>query len=368
MQGGIKRVWILGAGFSQPLGGPLLADLFKQSPMGSLEALYPSQAYPGLAETTFGTQILYNYGYREHHWANAEAFTAAVDLASRPGNERLKNSLDAACHAAYFHDGLRGRNIYFRERPPHVFTSLDRVVRRALALECSKFLLWAHRELLEPYRHWVESMAPGQDTVLTFNYDRVLETVAGDRLHIVLPAEAPAENRIPVFKLHGSVDWVLGEAVTVERIEPIEALNTDRKLAMGVPGEAKMTSNENEFSPLWKRAMEALQDAHEICVVGYSFPPSDAYSAHRILKGIRENTRSKIRIDIVLGGPGVGDGPGLRASRLLQSARGTRFVNDQPQAESNGYPKHFHVVHQPFFAQDFLPNYGFILDEERWPD
>ena len=39
-------VWILGAGFSKPLGGPLLVDLFAPNAIQEMEAQFPPETYP----------------------------------------------------------------------------------------------------------------------------------------------------------------------------------------------------------------------------------------------------------------------------------------------------------------------------------
>jgi hypothetical protein len=48
-----KRVWILGAGFSQPAGGPLLKDLFRLAPPSTWENAFPSDVFPDLADTLY---------------------------------------------------------------------------------------------------------------------------------------------------------------------------------------------------------------------------------------------------------------------------------------------------------------------------
>ena len=48
----LKRVWILGAGFSRPLGGPLIGDLLAYREQPLLRAALPKDAGPPHGETS----------------------------------------------------------------------------------------------------------------------------------------------------------------------------------------------------------------------------------------------------------------------------------------------------------------------------
>ena len=75
-----KRVWILGAGFSQPLGGPLLAHLFRLERHGSCHSAFPANEFPQLGDTLYNLQTCYHWGRTEAgHWEDAEQFLAYVD-------------------------------------------------------------------------------------------------------------------------------------------------------------------------------------------------------------------------------------------------------------------------------------------------
>src|SRR5260370_39802665 len=97
-------VWILGAGFSRPLGGPLLRDFFRPETLAKLRAYYEADRYPLLygAECRVA-HALYNYGIAfrngkvpadraidpnvrnfegEHIWEDAEEFIAFLETAA----------------------------------------------------------------------------------------------------------------------------------------------------------------------------------------------------------------------------------------------------------------------------------------------
>src|SRR5262245_27618184 len=81
----LRTVWILVAGFSRWLGGPLLRDRFRQEHFADLKARYPA-TYGDLAEHCWKTQVLFNHGKSvENQWFDAEQFIDFVD-STAPGS------------------------------------------------------------------------------------------------------------------------------------------------------------------------------------------------------------------------------------------------------------------------------------------
>src|SRR5690349_15185217 len=92
-----KRVWILGAGFSRALGGPLMNDLLSVAAWRQVLALYQTQIGREDADLVFW---LFHYGWRfqegspdpdisgagERRWQDAEQFLETLDRASA-GND-----------------------------------------------------------------------------------------------------------------------------------------------------------------------------------------------------------------------------------------------------------------------------------------
>lgn len=59
-------------------------------------------------------------------------------------------------------------------------------------------------ERWSPYRAWIKSLIPGVDTVITFNYDCVIEMAAAGcseerKLCMAMPGEKPPVDRIPIL-------------------------------------------------------------------------------------------------------------------------------------------------------------------------
>src|SRR5580765_2441231 len=78
----LRTAWVLGAGFSRSLGGPLLPDLLRQSHASDLEARYPRIEFGDLADACRRAQTVYNWGKRiDGLWLDAEEFLEFVDRA-----------------------------------------------------------------------------------------------------------------------------------------------------------------------------------------------------------------------------------------------------------------------------------------------
>ncbi len=87
-----RTVGVLGAGFSKPLGGPLLPDLFSSGSRDRLLAAYGSASkyehlFSGMASEV---RRLYaghgrNGALGNHHWDDAEQFLEALDSAAFHG-------------------------------------------------------------------------------------------------------------------------------------------------------------------------------------------------------------------------------------------------------------------------------------------
>jgi hypothetical protein len=196
------------------------------------------------------------------------------------------------------------------------------LARRALAIECSFFLRGADptTERWLPYLSWARAMN-GEDTIVSFNYDRVLELLkdkfAADTNHygVIVPsvarANAVSEARqlryAPVLKLHGSVDWVIRNGDIMADPNPDLALTCEsgNEIVLAVPGpdKAALRTRSTGISVLWDAAQQAVRQAGKIVFLGYRFPVTDAFARVYFLKAIRTAAKAATlnSIEIVLG-------------------------------------------------------------------
>src|SRR2546421_5443679 len=151
-----RNVWVLGAGFSRPLGGPLLRDLFLPEMWDRLSAYYPERDYPKLyiAECRVA-HALFNYGIAfqngpiakwpplndwirdargEHIWPDAEDFLAELDTAAEAPKSPAARRIEALTN-----------KLVGQPPPPGSFppSSIRDAAKRLVAAECSAFLLGA---------------------------------------------------------------------------------------------------------------------------------------------------------------------------------------------------------------------------------
>jgi hypothetical protein len=354
---GKKTVWVLGAGFSRSLGGPLLADLFGPVPEADDLAYFPRESCGDLARDLCVTRQVFKHGLNQKCWANAEEFLAKVDEAFDERG-RSWNILRRVVQESHSH---------LTQRPADYLEDIQRTVRRTLAAESMRFALDPNLEDERwlPYREWARTLEPGLDTIVTFNYDTALECISEreqGRMLTALPTtveEVATRGRVPIYHLHGCAEWVVeGLAVTHVCIE--EALGGGREIAIGVPGPNKAGFAETRARPLWHAAEDALANADNIAFVGYSFPRTDAMAHIRLLKAIRrdQSTEARRYAHLVLGRDIHSDDQG-RMVALIESCHGPRrrFVMHPGSTPTNAF-----VIRQhPLGAEDFLAHYSDIL-------
>ncbi len=367
-----KVVWVLGAGFSAGIGGPLLARLLSSESILDVALRFPSQHYPGLYGAVANTvRPLYWAGLsddslvpRTHHaderlWANAEEFLDYLDAAVESGEANpLRSRLDAL-------------SLHIHDRAGSVPEWRD-AARRIVAAECSAFLEGAATtgERWDPYRTWASSLLTKQDALVTFNYDLVLETLDLLPTHIepTLPrAPVGRSDDLMVLKLHGSVDWQAKEGTVTRSEDRHFALKPENasEIVIATPGPSKKSTVLKHLKPLWSLAARALQTADAIVFIGYRFPETDAYARHRILEAIRGNKgpdgkRHTLSIHIILGSSAESSRHANRLASMLRfactaSGRG-HATREKPSwninMSDNG--KFFAIEEHPLLAQDFF--------------
>ncbi len=146
-----RIVWVIGAGFSKPLGGPLLAGLFSRTSIGDLDTRYPN--FVALRdEHAKRVRWLYDYGsglavsYQkadedgraqgENLWTNAEDFVDYLDTAAEPTGKDERGNEIARPHF----DRLAKVFENYHSPPVPQFDDLRTAARRLIAAECCGFL------------------------------------------------------------------------------------------------------------------------------------------------------------------------------------------------------------------------------------
>jgi hypothetical protein len=349
-----RVVWILGAGFSKSLGGPLLPDLLSErsrvdavARFGKPLAEHAGRVYPIFRKHAAGPE-----GARNGlpvYWEHAEEFLDFVDTAANG-------------HAAR-------QALFGTEMASFGFSELRDSAKRVVAAECEITSLVdlsntaTMPEAWQPYLYWMQQVKR-TDSLITFNYDLVLETLgeaAGPKApgkETVFGVEGYTNDKVAaqIFKMHGSIDWSEREsngAPFVQNPDPRAQITSKAGPLIAMPGPSKKLHCTTSFDGIWQQATEALSRAAVVVFVGYRFPPSDSESRTRLLAALRRNSSDRgLRVHTVLG-PNTGERDTIRLRELLRQTLSERHVEVTNNRE---YPKrgHFQVIVHPLFAEDFF--------------
>ncbi len=369
-----RIVWILGAGFSKPLGAPLLDDLFLPATWDLYAIQYGESRFSKLrSKTAEAVHWLYNHGRRftlgrsiswnwtfdgEALWANAEEFLDYLDTAATaPTAAALKARIEQ----------LAGKFLTLQH--PGVSISIPAVdelaaaARRLLAAECSAFLsrIDLKSERCDPFVRWAQRVGP-KDTVITFNYDIFLDLLAmlpNCKFAVVDPATPELEPDLaPALKLHGSVDWGFSNGV-FKRTDNKEfsLICNDSAIGIASPGPKKLEAT-GSLKDLWDKAVQALQSADAVVFLGYRFPPTDSHARHTLLTALAENGKPYLALHTVLG-PDIGSPASARLRELLRYAMRLKGRIHVPPRDYTH--QEFSLVQHPLYTEDFLS-----LFERHW--
>lgn len=328
-------VWILGAGFSKPLGGPLLPELLSERSAAMLRARFPKlQDHLLEREGKEVRKLVRAHGWEgvppgQRAWSDAEEFIEFLDLAA----ERGEDSPQLRALREYAEDS--GIDL---ERAK----ALAAAAKRFVAAECCFFSsLDVEYEKWTPYIKWARELNEIQDTVVTFNYDLVVEVAAARSQRVVdraLSEDSFTSKGVGLLKLHGSVDWRM-KGDTIELAGTEHALTCpDSEIAIASPGPSKARVS-GALRGLWDEACESIELADAVVFVGFRFPPSDANAREALLGALNKNRQPALRVHTVLGPRRDADTDRLEA--LLAHAVRSR-------------PTRALVTVHPLFAEDFL--------------
>jgi hypothetical protein len=356
----VNHVYILGAGFSRPLGGPLFKEIFSPH----YDRIVPEIDFKVnrdgwiLARVTRDLPSVYEKLEKVTNKADAERFLELCDYSRLPQNSWFLKSFIKQLpwiESAYVDSGLP-----YCESDVEDFCINGTRIR--LGLESSHFLgcVPEDSERWKPYDLWFRRLGKN-DTIITLNYDLLVETVASrgnrafpggelkTREDLLLVDELLNQNEnhsdLPMLcKLHGSVDWIeLNGRAFAKRYNVYDYFEGLPPL-LGTPGTGKVGLSKGSLDKVWLTALDRIRSAHVISIVGYSLPGTDNDFRIKLLDSITGTYGNLKAINIVLGPPTPDS---QRARAILEQA--TRlFAPDDHRPTVNLLP---------IYAQDYLPYY-----------
>ncbi|HET7543291.1 MAG TPA: hypothetical protein VFK05_25635 [Polyangiaceae bacterium] len=350
-------VWVLGAGFSAGLGAPVLNGLMSQHAIQEVKLRF---AHKPDACTEAGEALVRAFarGERRGMWRDAEEFMDYIDTAAR---DDVRTAMMVKLVGQAFADDPSAQAA---------------ALKRFAAARCSLFLEGANlrSELWAPYLRWARALQP-EDTVITFNWDVVLEKIAFHDSSQLQIAEArtgkftlsplsdesfksdPPTGVVPVLKLHGSVGWLRRGNQYQTTPDPLFALGClPEQSAIATPGPAKLGATAGFLEPLWKRAETALQAADAIVFLGYRCPPSDSPAREALLTAVSNppgTGRAWRSIHTVLG-PNLAHEDSARLKGLITGMLEGRRWHNFEKGSTYDRPLRFRLHQHPLFGQDFM--------------
>ncbi len=314
------HVYILGAGFSVPLGGPLFSQLLTKE----MEWASSDVPIPDDLKTSICSLCLDPSEKRRHKWRSidkvlarvepldAEELLAVIDEASRGLSGKRAEAISRACFGQSTGD----------------FKRLLRYLKLVVASQANAFVdeIDEYGEAIAPYKKWVSLLEPG-DSIVTFNYDLLVEKLATQAgIELSIGPNALKKGCTRLYKLHGSVNWAFDSLRNVGVFD--DTIEAERDLAIGMPGRGKAELLDSaSFDFAWSAASRAIKNAKTISIIGYSMPMSDNYAKDMILSSL--STGSLDQFNLVLG-PSSGTQASCRMRSMIQPLVPSVRVSDIP--------------------------------------
>lgn len=327
----MKTVFILGAGASVESGAPLMADFLKRA-----KQLHRRQAYGAAAPQI---EDVLNAAYKDLKpvqvkstidYENVEELFSVIDIGQLI---RIFGSRSPATI-----DELRKSIVVF------IYRTIEETVRipyDGKVMKAPKGYDILAKAVRESIQKTARLGLLSEVSFITFNYDTCLE-LALDLLDLGIdyglsePFLDDLANsyqvRIPVLKLHGSMNWATCpkcEKIVPTEINPwrragrIALLDQGRELPLHlgtriagnahrcgtpldplpflVPPTWNKYSSTGGLQEVWKRAAKELGSAENIVVVGYSLPVTDMFFKYLFALGIESGTH--LERFILINGP-----------------------------------------------------------------
>ncbi len=266
-----RVVYVLGAGFSAPLGLPVMSNFL----MKSKDMYFSNPEGFGYFKEVFDAiaTMSVSKNYYDANLFNIEEILSIAEMQELVGGGRLRRNFEKYIVDVIGHftppvqnrgGSLPGNWHGFLFSGGHLQAEYGYFVGNLLGLEFKRPLNSAGGAFYNKLSHPNASYS-----VITLNYDMVLESYAGyvERNHVrryaneeedlafrLGPEPAPIGKRgVSLAKLHGSVDTGVIVPPTWNK-----ALNQD-------------------LLDSWKLAFGLLERANHIRIIGYSLPTADAY-------------------------------------------------------------------------------------------
>jgi len=284
-----RVVYLFGAGFSAPLGLPVMSNFLVKSKDLFFQGNHKFSHFQGVFDTISDLSVIKNY-------FDADLFNIEEILSILEMQENLEGSTLSNEFTRYISDVINGYtpSITARDSWPanwHDFLFGSNNIWRPYGFLISSLFGLKFQEVVDnnirtPRFSFLENR-DSQYSVVTLNYDRVIESLIDfmvenlvhdeDLQFITNPIRETQideiKNKVPLAKLHGSVE---------SEIVP--------------PTWSKMLSD--SILAAWKLAFDVISNSNQLRIIGYSLPTVDAYVKYLLKSGVLVSKHLK-RIDVI---------------------------------------------------------------------
>ena len=294
-------VFILGAGFSQPYGAPVMRDFMQTArrrywaQRGRVQFL--DACYESMFEFQAKCQDASRYFNRD--WENIEELYTQADLLRLA--EQSKES-ELRCEQIAWAIWDVYRSDAGRVPPTHDFLVAARRENLVPAVITTNYDVHLERGRLETNRPHAEPK-PGDANNRWFYPGFAWPVDKMERfrqdLTVAVTEHAPDSSRVPIIKLHGSINWFQPRGSPAEwfALQPGAVRDVENSipeiLETHTPAIIPPMLGKASVAPViaaqWKAAMSVLARARQIVVIGYSFPATDAFMLRLLSEGLKSN-------------------------------------------------------------------------------
>lgn len=306
-----KNVYILGAGFSAEAGLPLMND-FLDKARNLWKVKYPEFA----PVFEYQRNLLSASRTIAHNVDNIEELFGLIELnidveESEKTSQTRAALLDLICKTIIEYDATKHLDASNSIRIP--ITNVDKSSLIDNKLYSGMYLSEdSHSYKVDIYRYFsglvtrlLEEHVEVTDTVITFNYDTVLDKILKRfpiSIDYVINRDRipPTVKRIKLLKMHGSIGFFHHETCKKIQIindyEPESTLicpSCSEELSQSSPLIVPPTWNKSAYRDsvlqIWKECYEELKTARRIIVIGYSLPETDVFFKHLLTLALSQN-------------------------------------------------------------------------------
>lgn len=319
-----RNVYILGAGFSQPAGAPLVRDFLDRS------REFMDDPSSGLDETE-RTQFRDVFNFREViararekvllDLDDLEQLFGLIEVSQRLGvgpadiktRESMGYLIAKTLELAINRKGQRGVIAFTPNQG--IISKLDgRPYFRNVSgneFRCDMYDLFA--ALVGGLLDFDTSASGFSDSIISFNYDLVVDDALnrlGFTPNYYLPiqhgTQSGGRSGIPVLKLHGSSNWgicggcrkfnsivVFDNKVTADpnrfRLQPCPNCGPGHYQPLLIPPTWHKGDYLEIVRDVWAEAVRRIMSATRICIIGYSMPETDSFFKYLLSLALSEN-------------------------------------------------------------------------------